>query len=107
MRIVKAYVYEGPLYEEAGEDGPRAVFDYFVGVRVLDGRSMTHKATFSPYEEHRAKTLVDMVEREGVIDLEHWTEANPWDRVQAEVAEANRLVEMGASEEDLERLNLA
>lgn len=88
MIIKETYVYEGPLYEGQGTDGPKPVFDYFVGVTLLDGRELTHTASFSPYEEHRAKTLAAKVEREGVINsLSHWTEANPWDQIQAKLAE--------------------
>lgn len=104
LTVLYASVFGGPMFEAFGEDGPEARCYHFVAVS-------TDKGTFvyrEGFEDQRdANRLATRVEERGSIDPQYWVTESPWDGIRAEVAEANRLAAMGATEEELERWGLA
>jgi hypothetical protein len=77
-----ACVFGGPAYMVATEDGPAARCDWFVG-STRGGQDYVLNHTFG--SRHEAQALANKVTERGIIDLAHWTKAEPYDR-EAEAA---------------------
>jgi hypothetical protein len=110
--IIWASVFAGPAFETFGEDGPEVRSYFFVEVSTSSTYLTPTPAGTLVYREgfenrYEADRLASRVECLGTINPEFWVDASPWDYVREEVAEANRLAAMGASEADLEALGLA
>ena len=105
INVRYASVFDGPLFEAFGEDGPEARCYYFVAVACEDGGTLVYRTGFDYRQE--ANRLATRVEKRGFVNPQYWTEYSPWDYVRAEVNEANRLAAIGATEADLEAMGLA
>lgn len=97
-------VFDGPAFEACGEDGPEVRCYFFVAVSTGEG-TLVYRIGFE--HRHEANRLASRVEDVGSIDPGYWVDSSPWDYIREEVAEANRLAAMGASEADLEAMGLA
>jgi hypothetical protein len=72
MKFNEVFVAEGPAYEIATEDGPKAVWDYYVDVEAVDGNRYRHFHKF--HSGYAADRLAHKVDEAGEINLDNWFE---------------------------------
>lgn len=70
MKFFEVFVAEGDAYEISTEDGPKAVWDYYVDIEAVDGNRYRHFHKF--HSGYAADLLATKVENSREVDIDKW-----------------------------------
>ena len=69
-------IVAGPAYEQQSEDGPIAVYDWFIVYRDRQEGALTWKESFQ--RDYQTKEILEQIVAQGSIDPEKWDKGDPW-----------------------------